>query len=155
MDVRVHVDDRDAERELKVIAAGLHDLRSFWPMLVPVVSSWWRRMYATEGAFAGSPWAPLSASYAAWKAAHYPGKGILQASGKMRQAVSRPHRSQTPTTLTLSIESPVLGYHQEGGGSLPKRELVFSDPLPALAALELDAVAERYVTDLLGRARAR
>lgn len=154
-DIRVRVDDDDANRELNVISAGLGDLRSFWPMLVPVVTGWWRRQFETEGAFAGAPWQPLSPAYAAWKAARKPGKPILQFSGAMKQAVSRPHRAQTPISLTLSVEDPKLGYHQEGGGNLPKRPVIFGDPLPPVAALELDRVAEEYVTDLLARARRR
>lgn len=154
-DFRITVDDDDANRELNVIATGLADLRLFWPMLVPVVTGWWRRQFESQGAFAGAPWAPLSPAYGAWKATKRPGKPILQFDGDMKDAVSRPRRSQTPISLTLSVDDPKLGYHQEGKGSLPKREVIFGDPLPPLAALELDLVAEQYVTDLIGRARRR
>lgn len=154
-DFRITVDADDADRELRVIAAGLADLRSFWPMLVPVATAWWRRQFETEGAFAGQPWPRLSPGYAAWKAAVFPGKQILQATGQMKQAVSRPHRVQTPLSLTLSIEDEKLGFHQEGAGALPRREVVFGEPLPPLAGIELDRVAEEYVTDLVARARRR
>lgn len=154
-DIRIHVDDDDADRELRVIAAGLGDLRSFWPMLVPLVTSWWRRQFETQGAFAGDPWAPLSPTYAVWKASRAPGKPILQLTGAMKQAVSRPHRAQTPTSLTLTVDDEKLGHHQEGGGRLPARPVIFGDPLPPIAALELDRVAEEYVTDLIARARRR
>lgn len=151
-DFRLSVDSQAAERELRIISAGLADLRLFWPMVVPVVTGWWRRQFDTQGTFGGSPWAPLSPSYSLWKAARRPGKPILQFDGDMKRAASRPHRSQSPSSLTLSIDDPKLQYHQDGAGSLPKRELVFGDPLPALAGMELDAVAERYTRDLLGRA---
>lgn len=151
-DMRVDVDDDDARRELNIISAGLADLSDFWPMLVPIVTGWWRRQFETEGAFGGNPWAPLSPSYAAWKSAVAPGKGTLVLTGAMRQAVSRPRRSQTPTTLTLTIDDEKLGWHQEGAGRLPVREVVFGDPLPPEAQQELDQVAEEYVADLVRRA---
>lgn len=154
-DVKITVDSADADRELRTIAAGLADLRSFWPMLVPLVTSWWRRQYESEGAFAGTPWRPLSPVYAVWKASVKPGKPILQFSGAMKQATSRPHRAQTPQSLTLTIDDEKLGRHQEGKGRLPARPVVFGDPLPPVAALELDRVAEEYVTDLIRRARRR
>lgn len=153
--MRITVDDAEANRELRIIATGLSDLRSFWPMLVPVATQWWRRQFDTQGAFAGTPWQPLSPAYAAWKQRRAPSKPILQLTGKMKQAVSRPHRVQTPLSLTLSISDEKLGRHQEGGGNLPKRPVVFSDPLPPIAALELDRVAEEYVSDLIARARRR
>lgn len=152
-DIRVTVDSDDADRELRVIGAGLADLRSFWPMLVPVVTQWWKRQFDTEGAFAGNPWQRLSPGYAARKASLFPGKPILQATGAMKQAVSRPHRVQTPLSLTLSIEDEKLPFHQNGAGALPRREVVFGEPLPPLAGIELDRVAEEYVSDLIARAR--
>ena len=154
-DIRIRVDEDDADRELRLVAAGLGDLRSFWPMLVPVVTGWWRRQFETEGAFAGSPWARLSPGYAIQKAARAPGKPILQLTGRMKQEVSRPQRRQSPTALTLTIDDPKLQHHQEGGGRLPKREVIFGDPLPPMAALQLDQVSEEYVRDLLARARRR
>lgn len=153
-DFKIRVDDDDAIRELNVISAGLSDLRSFFPMLVPLWISWMRRQFETVGAFGGTPWQPLSPAYAVWKASKKPGKPILQFSGDMKDAVSRPHRVQTPQTLTLSITDPKLGYHQEGKG-VPKRPVIFGDPLPPLAAFELDMVAEEYVSDLIARARRR
>lgn len=153
-DFKIRVDDDDANRELNIIAAGLSDLRDFWPMLVPVVTQWWKRQFETEGAFAGAPWQPLSPAYAAWKARKRPGKPILQFDGHMKRAVSSPRRSQTPISLTLSVEDPTLGYHQEGKG-VPKRPVIFGEPLPPLAEIELDRVAEEYVTDLIARARRR
>lgn len=152
-DMSVHVDDADARRELNIISAGLADLTGFWPMLVPLWLSWMRRQFETEGAFGGQPWPPLSPAYAVWKASRRPGKPVLQLTGAMKQAVSRPHRSQTPQSLTLTIDDKKLGYHQDGTTRMPARPVIFGDPLPPVAAMELERAADEYVTDLIRRAR--
>lgn len=148
---RVVVDFNGTPEQLQKLAVFLTDLRAFWPRVVPLVTGWWRRQFETEGSFAGHAWSPLSPDYAARKASLYPGKGILQATGALRGAASRPARAQTPTSLTLSIDDPKLGYHQAGTPRMPARPLVFGEPLPAAATAELQVVAEEYVTDLLRR----
>lgn len=156
MDVRVTVDDSDAERDIRIISTALSDLRPFWPLVVPLVTGWWKRQFSSEGGFAGFRWQPLSPAYAAWKASRYPGRGILHATGQTKSAASRPRRHATPRSLTLEIDDsgpahgPVLQYHQTGDG-VPRRPLVFGDPLPAIAAAELDRAAETYIRDLLTR----
>jgi hypothetical protein len=147
----VRVDDAGAEERIRKLAVFLTDLRSFWPLLVPVATGWWRRQFESEGEFGGSPWAPLSPAYEAWKRDNFPGKGILQRTGALKQAASRPTRFVTPHTLTLSIESDYLGFHQDGTSRMPARPLVFGSLLGAEAQAELNAVAEVYIRDLLGR----
>lgn len=156
--------DKHSEEQIRRLSMQLTDLRGFWPMLVPVVTGWWRQQFETEGAFAGRPWAPLSPAYAAWKSAHAPGKGLLIFAGGIRQAASRPERTALPRSLTLTVDdskwghgpkkvaAPILQYHQDGvPGRLTARPLVFGSPLPPAAAADLDAVAGRYVADLLRR----
>lgn len=143
--------DEEAQRRLERLTLLLTDLRSFWPMLVPVVRSWFRRQFESEGAFGGHPWAPLSPVYAAYKARVRPGKGILVFTGDLKRAASNAVRTATPTTLTLTIDDPKVSYHQEGTTRMPARPLVFSDPLPTVARAELDEVADRYVRDLASR----
>lgn len=155
-DIRIHVDDSDADREIRLLELGLSDLRPFWRLVIPRVRGWWKAQFDTEGGFVGAAWTPLSPAYAAWKARHHPGKGILQATGQLKQAASRAEAYVTPRTLTMIIDDsgpahgPVLHYHQDGDG-VPKRPLVFGDPLPAIAAAELDQAAEHYIRDLLRR----
>jgi hypothetical protein len=139
-----------AETQYRRFAAFLGDLRSFWPLVVPLFIGWMREQFSTEGAFGGQPWTPLSPDYAAAKAVQYPGKGILVASGKMKKAASMPRRIVTPRTLTLSIDSDYLQYHQEGTDRMPKRPLIF-DLLPAPAQAELTEAANIYVRDIAHR----
>ncbi len=152
----VTVDDADARRRIRILSAALNDLRPFWPIVARLVRGWWKLQFETEGEFAGQRWRPLSPAYAVWKARHHPGRGILEATGQLKQAASRPQRFQTPTTLTMTIDDagpahgPVLQYHQFGDG-VPQRPLVFGDPLPPLAAVQLQDAADDYIRDLLRR----
>lgn len=117
-----------------------------------------RLQFESEGAFwgVGSRWTPLAASTLSRKHALGLRLQILQATGQARQAASRPERTATASSLTLTIDDagehhgPVLQYHQTGGPRLPKRPVV-GDRLPPLAEMELNREAEGYVSDFLGR----
>lgn len=147
----VRIEFGGAPEQLQKLAVFMTDLRTFWPRIVPLVTGWWREQFDTQGGFAGKEWAPLSPDYAARKAVMFPGKPILQATGALKQAASRPSRVQTPVSLTLTIDDPKLEYLQDGTDRMPARPLVFGEPLPAAAAAELQVAADEYVSDLLGR----
>ncbi|RDI73302.1 hypothetical protein Gocc_2902 [Gaiella occulta] len=157
-DWSIRVDDADARRQLRLIEVALSDLRPFWPAVTRLFRGWMRRQFNTEGEFAGQRWQPLSPVYALQKARRYPGRGILHASGQLRRAADAPLRTVSPHALTLTIDDagkehgPVLQYHQAGDG-VPRRPLVFGDPLPPLAAIELEQAAADYVAELFRRSR--
>lgn len=151
---RIDVDDVASRARLGKLNLFLSDLRPFWPLLVPVVTGWWRLQFKSQGGFAGHPWAALSPGYAEAKAADpnvVSGAGILVSRGALKQAASKPSRSVSPTQLTLTIDDPKLQYHQSGTGTMPARPLVFGSPLPAEAQASLNHIADVYVRDLLRR----
>jgi hypothetical protein len=162
-DFSVHVNAEEAEKLARGFTLLLNDLRPFWPRVATLFRGWMNQQFDTEGAFAGTPWAALSPQYALVKASLAPGKGILQFAGGIRRAASRPIREQTARTLTLTIDDsqeehgasgaigPILQYHQEGTPRMPARPLIFGDPLPGQAALQLQAEADAYVSDFLRR----
>jgi len=139
-------------RKLEQLQLHLADLRNFWGLLVPLVHSWTAAQFDTSGSWGGEIWEPLSPTYAAWKAQHYPGKSILIREGTLRRAASEMRREQTPRTLVMWIDDPVAGYHQEGDESrgLPARPLI-PDPLPESARIEVEAAAHEYVSVLVAR----
>ena len=158
MPLDLDYDDDGTREKLAWIAAQLLDLRPFWPKLVSLAIDWWGKQFDTEGAFGGFPWPPLSPSYAAWKAANYPGRGILVLERDLRQAASLPDRVANPQDLTLTIpwarlkgEQVDLSWHQLGTTRMPARPLIFGDPLPAAAALDLDRAMDEYLNDLIAR----
>jgi hypothetical protein len=160
MPLSLDFDDDGTRQKLQWLAAQLLDLRPFWPKVVTLAIQWWGQQFATEGAFGGRPWAPLSPAYAAWKAIHYPSRGILYAEGDLRMAVSLPEREATPTSLTLTIpwarikgQNVDVAWHQEGNTQgMPARPIIFGDPLPPQAALDMDRVMDEYLDELIARA---
>jgi hypothetical protein len=149
------------EDAIRRIGAGLVDLRGFWPLLGPPFLEWMRLQFSSRGAFAGSPWAPLSLAYAAYKSVKYPGRGILVAEGDLRRAALSPRREQTPRTVTFIIDKwgELAGddrldpsWHQEGTDRMPARPILFGgDDLPARVKVDLEQAADHYVADLVRR----
>jgi hypothetical protein len=147
----VHLTGDDAyRRKLAEFELFLHDLRSFWPMLVPIVHGWMGAQFATEGSWGGQRWHALSPAYAVEKARSHPGRTILIRDGDLRQAASRMRREASPRTLVMWIDSPLAPIHQEGGANLPARPLIPS-PLPQSALREVDEAADVYVSTLVRR----
>jgi hypothetical protein len=142
--------DEAYQRKLAQLELFLEDLRPMWPLFVPMFIGWMGAQFSSEGGWGGQAWAPLSPAYAAWKSQHYPGKSILIREGDLRQAASQPRREATPRTLTLWIDDPKAGYHQEGTDDMPARPL-FPSPLPAAARRDVDTAAREYVSTLVRR----
>lgn len=140
----------EAERALVKMIALLTDLRPFWPRLVPLFIGWMREQFDTEGDWGGGHWAPLSPDYAAWKTAHYPGRGILYATGDLRRSASNPARFVSPMMMSLTITDPKAGYHQEGTERMPARKII-PMVLPPYAQDEVRQAAEEYVAEMARR----
>lgn len=139
-----------AERNLRGFAATMLDLRPFWPLVVPLFIQWMGQQFDTEGDWGGEPWAPLAESTIAEKAAHGGGTSILIDTGAMRRAAGQPQRVATPSSLTLTIVDPKIGYHQDGTDRMPARPVIPAE-LPVTAEAELEAAAEAYIADMARR----
>jgi len=97
------------------------------PRLLPLLETETAKQFDAEGAGPQSgAWAPLSVSYAAWKAAHYPGAPKLVATGTLRAALTGPSanalRSVGGDTLSFGTRGvPYASLHQTGTGKMPQR----------------------------------
>ena len=79
----------------------------------------------------GPGWAALSPEYAAWKAAHYPGKPILQRTGALLGSLTGGAgfiREITDEAMTLGTRVGYARFHQRGTGRMPKREVIRLQP---------------------------
>lgn len=87
-------------------------------------------VWETEGAVFGENWTPLNPDYALQKSKKYPGRGVLEASGKLRNS----WRLYTTSQYAL-IENTAQSedgtyyaiYHQQGTNRLPKRVIAKID----------------------------
>lgn len=81
-------------------------------------------VFSSGGSAYGEPWAALSAKYDMAKSKKYPGRGVLEASGKMRTSwklYTSSHYALIENTTDYAI------YHQEGTSRLPQRTIVKLD----------------------------
>jgi len=79
--------------------------------------------FQSEGAIFGG-WAPLSPRYEAWKSRHFPGRGILERTGKMRGGFRK-----EVGTRELVISNPLeyFRFHQSRmpRTKMPRRVMLF------------------------------
>ena len=80
-------------------------------------------VFNTEGSVIDEQWAPLSKAYAYRKAQKYPGKGILEATGKMRNSFMTLWR---PDMAAVWNEATYFKYHQSNQPRhvLPRRVMM-------------------------------
>lgn len=98
------------------------------PQLLPLLETETAKQFDAEGAGPQSgSWAPLSASYAAWKEVHYPGQPKLVLTGAMRAALTESNapgalREVSGDSLAYGTKGvPYASYHQMGTGRMPSR----------------------------------
>jgi hypothetical protein len=124
--------------------------------------------FDTEGAAAaGQKWKALSDGYGKWKAVHYPGRPILEATGRMRAAMLNKAEA-VHVGLEEAVYQPIssiAGFHQSGedwlgpawnhpgpyAHHLPQRKMV---DLPEQFKHEaVDRVFARWIARNLAEAR--
>lgn len=124
-------------RRLEGLLANIEDLTPALERIAEHFYAHMREVFATEGgATAGGRWTGLAPDYAAWKAQFYPGQGILQRTGRLRESLTAPGaagsiREMDRQGMTLGSDVRVgqwsLGLiHQEGtrdGRLAPRRIL--------------------------------
>lgn len=82
------------------------------------------QVFASEGGAIGQRWAKLSPVYASWKGKHYPGRGILIATGEMQQSFES---HATPISVEISNSSNHFKYNQLGTRRMPARPMLTID----------------------------
>lgn len=138
---------------LAALEAKLKDLRPFWKdVFAPKYFGLVQDLFATSGAargtggkFKGGNWAWLTPKYRAWKAEHFPGKGILIREGAMQSSV-RWHGSlgyggifePYPSYVKVGSAVPYAKYHQHGTKKMVARPFL-PTPDPAVFAPLLEA----------------
>jgi phage gpG-like protein len=120
---------RQVETELNIT---IEKLRSFKPLFKKIGSDFRKTqnsLFAAEGAFEGNPvWAALSPQYAEQKEKKFPGRKILQATGKLRKSLTTlvgegAINIITDDSIDIGTSIEYAGYHQSGTGKMPARPM--------------------------------
>lgn len=115
------------DRTLARMADDVQDLSPVWEKLAARFAALETRQFGSEGSYASGGWAALSPAYAAWKAANYPGRRILERTGALKASLtSRPFGVEVIEAKSAAFGSGIdYGkFHQAGGGNLPQRRPV-------------------------------
>lgn len=127
----IEFDASPAVNLLDKLIDAMTDLRPLYEgEIEPAFYEWQIDRFRTEGG--EERWAALSAQYAAWKARNFPGRGILERTGLLREGLTQRGgryqvRRMDATTLELGTSAPYAQFHQHGTGRMPRRRLILPD----------------------------
>lgn len=137
--------DTQIDRTLARYADNVSDATALWDKLADRFASVERRQFASEGGYGSGGWPALSPLYAAWKAAHYPGKPILEREGDLKDSLTRrPFGVEViePGFMVLGSGIDYGRFHQAGDG-VPQRRPV---ELPESERRTWVRLIQRFIT---------
>ncbi len=106
------------------------DLRKPFSMMADEFFESMANVFSAEGAFEErSRWQELSPAYAKWKARHFPGRKILERTGRMKRSLTTKGGPDnvleiTPKSLSVGTRVPYAMYHQKGTSRMPMRKII-------------------------------
>ncbi len=144
------------DRGIARFSEGVGDFRPVWPSIADEFHEQVRDQFKTEGEEGGQRWQELSAEYAGWKEAHFPGKPILQRTGDLEKSLTSakdPNAVYVAArkTLTLGSKVPYGIYHQSPKPRtvLPRRPMiVLTERFKRHATREMQAYLVEMATQL-------
>lgn len=154
------VDDKSAQAAIKTMLRNVDDFRKHWEPIIDAINESNAQRFESQD---GGTWAPLAnrkPSYAAWKAKHYPGGKILQATGELLDVMTnkknknqRIVRGQKELRLyyfrnahrggatNAAGRTNLASIHQGGKGKMPARKVI-NENSPLLRKAMGDAAGE-------------
>ena len=127
--ITIAIDEKDAEKMLKKIVKRSSDMRPVWRYAGRKLESSFSQNFLSGGALVPGKWAPLDASYAAWKAMNFPGQKKMFLSGKLFRSVSELSDKSVNKVNRLSAEFGTnveyAKFHQYGTTKMPARKIIF------------------------------
>lgn len=117
--------DKQIDRTLENISDRAENATPVWEHLADRFLDAERRQFQSEGGFGSGRWKPLSPNYAAWKARHWPGRGILVRTEELMRSLTTGPQVRVITPSQMMVGSAVKHgeYHQRGEG-VPRRRPV-------------------------------
>ena len=111
-------------RQLERFAVGMASLEVPFEAMAQLFAGDMKDQFDSEGASASGGWKELSPAYAEQKLIKFPGKPILQATGKLVESLtSTPLGVQVigPQEMKIGTDVPYANYHQAGTKHMPAR----------------------------------
>lgn len=137
--------DQQVDRTLVALSNHAQDARPAWNAMADRFAVAERRQFSSEGGYGSGGWAPLSPAYAARKARAYPGKPILERTGKLVGSLTRrPFDVEDihPSYMRLGTSVAYARYHQRGTEKMPARPPV---ALPETERREWVRILQRFI----------
>lgn len=116
--------EQQMSRKLRGIEKELRDWKpAFKKTADELKNIYSREVFDTEGSVIGVKWQPLDSAYASIKARKYPGKGILEATGRMRGSFKTLYKSDMAAIWNSAV---YFKYHQSNKprSKLPRRVML-------------------------------
>lgn len=120
---------------------GVSDLTPAWEDIRDLFWDIEGGQFDAEGQGGDGPWAPLSPTYANWKAIHY-GTPILELTGALRQSLTGGGGAEVeigPMSLKVGSSIPYGIFHQYGTSRMPARkpiDLTHENQMAMMKALQ-------------------
>ena len=150
MNLNVRVELSELEDEFVEIGERVTDLREAWPAVDRFTSRMYRKQFASEGSYLGTPWKPLKPK--TLKARNRPGGnrgGILRDTNRLWASLTKPRAPEGITRFGRTeyqrgTTVPYARFHQQGTKHLPERPL-HPDPLPLKIRETFAAMIRRHL----------
>mgnify|MGYP000943539208 CR=1 FL=1 len=132
-------------RSLSRLGDDVTDFRPVWEDIDELLRAITEEQFDTEGQ---GEWEPLSPTYAAWKAVHYPGKSMLRREDRLIDSLTRETgdsvREFEALQMKWGTKVPYAQYHQQGRGVPQRRvvDLTEDDKLAIMKELQRFVVAK-------------
>lgn len=134
---------KDEITRFKKLGDKLTDFSTAMREIKNTLKTYYSKMvFGSEGAILGDRWAALSPVYRKWKTKHYPGRGILVASGRLERGV---RGVSSRNSATIDNPTPYFEYLQLGTKRMKPR------PMLAVNRDVTDTVGNIIEKDIAGK----
>ena len=145
--------EQQLARTFSRFADAVEDYRPAWPDVQTVMEHIEELQFSSQGAHGSGGWAALNPRYAAYKAARYGVKPILQRTGELKASLTentgKSVREMRPLEFQYGTRVPYAGFHQSGTNRMPRRKLI---DLTEADKRDIMRTIQRYLVSVVRRA---
>lgn len=122
------VDGSKLDSMIRGLGEKIRDWTEAWPKVSLAIQRIFNEQFASEGARGpAGPWPELKEGYARRKQRVYPGRNLLEASGRLRRSLvsgtDDTLEEFAPRRMRFGTTAPYALYHQRGTKKMPPRKI--------------------------------